>query len=253
MICQICNLQNRKEVDRALIEGYSIVNLAKENNVSYQSMYNHLKNHIHRQLITAVATKESEHQFQLLEKIEGIVNRAERIFRRNYSKGKDVVALKALSEQRSTFELLAKIAAHLQQLKKMELEAQQAGNIHDFGQTIQKAFDVLSIDELKVFQLLSEKIMTGDRSINIELPTKQEIITKFPQGYKPEAQAQDEDIIPIPKMVRGMKPESPLLKDVSDNTNIQKVRPVEHDEIPCYTLKEAKKLNVGYPIPRQSV
>lgn len=59
-----------------------------------------------------------------MERVDKLLGRVEKIFRRNYRKGKDMVALKALSEERNTIELLAKVsfALHQNQLAEVEQE-----------------------------------------------------------------------------------------------------------------------------------
>lgn len=122
MKCVICSHPKRIEIDRAIINSKNLSKVAKTFDVGYTSVFNHAKDHVTRQLATAMEKKESDEGMDLLQRIDQIIRRAEKIFKRNYDTGKDLIALKALDSQKSTIELLAKISYSLHQAKITELE-----------------------------------------------------------------------------------------------------------------------------------
>ena len=157
-VCTICNHKKRLRIDQELVQGLNMSEMTRKYGVGKDALAHHKKNHISRQLVQAWQKKEMDHAGDMLERIEGIVDRAEDIFTRNYEAKKDGVALKALSEQRSTFELLAKIAAHLHQIKAQEGEQDRAKDERENQEAVAEGLQLLTDDELAVLQNLQLKM-----------------------------------------------------------------------------------------------
>lgn len=166
-VCIICSHPHRLSIDRAIVQGANLTQLAKKYGIKYGTMYNHATEHIARQLSQVYEKREAEMNLDLLSNIDKIVSRAEKIFRRNYSKGKDLVALKALSEQRSTFELIAKISYALHQAKILEREQSREDERREEELAMKERLSVLTIEELKLLQRINHKLETQDRSITV--------------------------------------------------------------------------------------
>jgi transposase-like protein len=170
MICKICSHIKRLEIDRAIVGGGSVAEVARRFGVSYDSLWAHSQSHMSKQLAVAMEKKQLEHNYDLLQRIDTIIGRAEDIFHRNYKKGADVTALKALDSQRSTIELLAKISYSLHQAKMAEQELLNQNSV-EFIQNQDaehaKKLEVLTIPELEMLQKLSEKMENQDRSMII--------------------------------------------------------------------------------------
>lgn len=111
MKCKICALQNKtiRAIERAYVGGTPILQISKQYDVPYPSLYAHLQNHLNDKLVKAAETEVSEHGAKLIQEIEKLLERANEIGERNYRKKKDWVALKAINESRSTIALLAQI------------------------------------------------------------------------------------------------------------------------------------------------
>ena len=124
-VCSICNNPKRLELDRLLVEGRSLASIGHQYQVSPDSLRIHRERHLSRQLVQAYEKQELSKSMDLLTRIEDILSKAQNIFDRNYLAKKDDLALRALSEQRNTIELLAKIAAFLHESRAMELQRQQ--------------------------------------------------------------------------------------------------------------------------------
>ena len=160
-VCTICNHPNRLEIDRKIVEGLNLAKIAKNFDVPYHSIYQHSQKHIHRQLAKVLENKQLAVGEELLETINKIITRAERIFKRNYVAKKDLLALKALDSQRNTIQLLSNIASQLHAAKMAELqlakdngEDKQAQLQAEYEQKIQ----ILSLEELRVYQRLVNKV-----------------------------------------------------------------------------------------------
>jgi len=165
MTCSICNNKNKLQIDRMLVQGISHQKIAKQFGVDSQAVWRHAQNHLSHQLVTAYEKKELAESMDLLGRIEQIISRAEKIFRRNYAKNSttgDNLALKSISEQRQTFELLAKIAAFLHESRAMELqlqEQQQADQSREeTTEYINEVLDILTEPEADVWEVLVKRI-----------------------------------------------------------------------------------------------
>lgn len=166
-VCHCCTNSQRLLIDRQLVEGVSIAQVSRSFGIPYNSVFNH-KSHISRQLTQVLARQETIHNFNLLEKIDQIILRAEDLFQRNYDKGRDGLALKALAESRNTVELLAKISFQLEQTRQAELELAriQSGEVTiELQDDFQSKLSVLNSAELQVLVQLQEKLETGDSTI----------------------------------------------------------------------------------------
>lgn len=169
-ICTICKNAKRLEIDRLIVEGRGLTDIAKEFDVSYQSLWNHSQNHVTRQLAQAWDKIQLQQDFDLLGRIDKIISRCEDIFTRNYEAGHDITALKALTEQRSTVELIAKISYNLHQAKIAELQLIKEKSGETEGQLkeeFQKMLTVLSIEELNVYQRIQNKLLHQNTDIII--------------------------------------------------------------------------------------
>ncbi len=174
MRCIICSNPNRLEIDREIVRTGNIARIAKSFGVSYASLYSHSINHVARQLTTAMELKAKENNYDMLDRIENIVKNAEIIFQRNFEKGADVTALKALDSQRATFELLCKISVALHSAKVAEMELNKSDSHDEEELEFQESLKVLSFEELELFAKLMEKIESQDKSIKI-LPKSSEV------------------------------------------------------------------------------
>jgi hypothetical protein len=169
--CKICNDSRRISLDREICAGKDIKNLAKSYNVPYHSLYYHSQHHVTRQLATAMQQKEMTESFDLLHKIDKILSRTEKIFQRNFDKGKDTVALKALRESRGTLELLAKISVFMHQTRADELKNTKTSFTvtvapDDAEDPMELASEKLSASEFETFLYLSEKINRVDEDFD---------------------------------------------------------------------------------------
>jgi hypothetical protein len=171
-ICTICNHPKRLQIDRDIIQGKSHTVIARKYGLSSSEMVSrHATSHLSKQLITAWEAKELDEGMDLLSRIDQLLKRCEKIFRRNYSAGKDGMALKALGEQRQTFQLLLNISTQLHQAKIAELEiAQREDGTHEHQETEQFYEDVAEIltdHELMLLSKLLEKIETRDSDMDV--------------------------------------------------------------------------------------
>jgi transcriptional regulator with XRE-family HTH domain len=180
MVCSICSHSERLRIDRELVQGKTKSEIARQFGVGNDALAQHERKHLSRQLVQAFEKKQEMESFNLLERIERILGRAERIFRRNYSKNTatgDSLALKSISEQRQTFELLAKIAAHLHQVRAMELQMSQTTTDNSLKERAEafaeKAASRLNEKEQDMLESLLSKIEGATKEVIIPAETEQ--------------------------------------------------------------------------------
>jgi len=116
-----------------------------------------------------VASKQLTTNFDLLERINSIIERADVIYTRNFNKHHDGLALKALDSSRNTIELLAKISISLAQAREREAEiAEKQRGIGSEAKELKmaKRMKFLTLDEVKVLSNIRRKMISGDRSID---------------------------------------------------------------------------------------
>ena len=181
-ICLVCNHGARKEIDRQLIAGISPTRIAKEHGLNINSVINHRDRHLSTQLKTAMERKQLTEDFNLLERIDDLLSKAQDIFDRNYAKKRDHLALKALSEQRNTLELLSKISFALHEVKRLETEQEIEQQRYDEEMELQKDLSVLTLPELEMFNLLCQKLESQDKSMKI-IPQKSVKNKGVPQHF----------------------------------------------------------------------
>jgi len=170
-ICTICNHIRRIEMDRALVSGRNVASIAKEYKVSAGSLYHHREHHITRQLATAMQIKSTSESLDILGRIDAILAKTELICQRNFDAGKDGIAIKALTETRSTLELLSKISIAMHSAKMAEEESANENTIEvknlasqEFRQDI---INICTKEERLVLENLMHKIATKDKSLDI--------------------------------------------------------------------------------------
>ena len=169
--CNICTHPQRLEIDKKVIEGCNLSQLAILFGVPYASLYNHAQSHVPRSLARAMEKKLMIEGSKLMEIIENIIQRTEDIFIRNYDKGKDVTALKALDSERNTIQLLSNISAQIHAAKMAELELAKSNSGEDEEQRkLKQAEDLkaLTWDELIVYERFVNKLQNHNADVIIK-------------------------------------------------------------------------------------
>ena len=165
---------NRLDMERLYLQGKTISSISKDFGVSEDQLGYHMRNNLSKQLSSAMAKKELTSSMDMLSEIDSIIIHTKDIFNRNYDRGKDITALKALDSQRSTLELLCKISAYMHQTKLLELQEQQVGDNQGKEEEFREKIKILTLPELKMLLKIQDKLERQDKEIII-IPENQSI------------------------------------------------------------------------------
>ncbi len=234
MSCIICNHTQRLEIDRELVQGKNLTKLARDYGVSTDSLYGHKENHLSRQLVQAYQKKELAESMDLMNRIEDILSKAKNIFDRNYTEKKDDLALRALTEQRSTIELLCKIAAYWHEARAMELHSQQGDyesrRKEEGRENAARACDRLNEKELNLFCKLIEKV--EGRTNEVIVPYTPEFpVSKTSKSGIIEA-APEPIPFDTPNEEITLSEQSSPIETIETEPNPLAVRPIKPTQIP---------------------
>ncbi len=232
MACHICNHPKRLQIDRQLVEGKSFQMISNAYAVDWQAVRRHKENHLSRQLVQAFSRKELGESLDLMNRIDQMLCRAEKIFQRNYDQKRDGLALKALGEQRSTIELLAKIAAYLHESRAMELqtaktdyETQREAEEKEF---INLVLDALNPAEADMWEKLCLKIHGEFEGDVLEYTSE---VWPEPSYYSSKALPETKPSEPVPE---------PAQKFTRTKKGKYKVQEVEPEKLQPYSEKPLK-------------
>src|SRR5687767_2293758 len=122
--CKVCALgpNKVKQVESAYINGTPILQIARNYSVSRESVTYHVEHHLPEKLVKAAEKTFQLDNTHLVEQIDQLYSWMKKIYERNYEKGYDKTALKALAEQRNTLQLLLQISVALHKTKVAEIE-----------------------------------------------------------------------------------------------------------------------------------
>ncbi len=113
-ICKACNHPEREIIDKYLIEGKPIRNIAEHFSLSSSSVFRH-KSHLYETLIKAKGVKEIAQADNLMEQISSLQSRALNILSKTEEAQDWRAATGAIREARGCLELLGKLAGEFKE------------------------------------------------------------------------------------------------------------------------------------------
>ena len=260
MVCQVCTHNKRLIIDRELVAGGNQSAIARNYNISLDSVHRHAKEHISRQLATAFAKKEALENLDLLGEIEDLLARTKNILTEAENKKKYTLALAAIKEARGIYELLCKVAYALHATRQAELELEQAQTeAEHFRPLSSEELTVFSDEELKLAASMGTKILKDDSLIveghrrrsapppNVEFRTYEEPAS---EPYEPEPTIEDEPAYEEPEPeVEETEPEPAPTRRRMRRTRFPaepeselKVKPVEPELLQPYSERPLSAL-----------
>ena len=159
--CLTCSHPQRLQIDRKLVQGHGYAALGREFNLPSQSIRYHSQNHLSRQIAVSYARREVMESSELMEKLHEMIRSGQEIFNRNFEKGRDGLALRAIDSQRLVWELICKIYAHVAEVRRLDQEAERASIEsrieEENAEFLQEAMSRLNNEELVMLDRLVKK------------------------------------------------------------------------------------------------
>jgi len=112
--CKVCGHPDRDNIDINLVAGISFRDLSRRFKIDKSALHRHKKNHIPTTLVKAEKTKELSRANNLIEKIEELRVKAERILRKAEANGDYRTALSGIRELTRIIEILARMQGEIQ-------------------------------------------------------------------------------------------------------------------------------------------
>src|SRR5690625_4913841 len=112
-VCKVCSHQHTEEIEKLIVQGLPHTTIAKKYGIHNLSVRYHAENHLPEKLVQAVAEKDASHAENILGGIHDLLGRTKKILEQAEDRGHNRLALEAIKEARSTYELLSKIAVKL--------------------------------------------------------------------------------------------------------------------------------------------
>ena len=111
--CTVCESPDRDAIDAEVMRGESSYVLADRYGVSPSSIQRHAKRHLSAALAGVQTQEQAERRASLLDRVEGLIERAETLYSAASEEGKSSQALAVLKELRGLLELLGKATGEL--------------------------------------------------------------------------------------------------------------------------------------------
>ena len=113
--CTVCEHEKVEEINRLLLEGVSLRNIAKQYSVSAASLHRHKDGHLPAKLVKAQEAREIAKADTLLDQVAGLRDKALSILDKAEQAGDLRTALQGVREAKGCLELLAKLQGELQE------------------------------------------------------------------------------------------------------------------------------------------
>ena len=107
--CTVCRHNDLNKINSELIQGLTPYELARYYSLNRNSMQRHFENHLPQHLVKANEARAIANADNLLAEMQLLHERTENILTKAEQNNDSLVALRAIREMRSNFELLAKI------------------------------------------------------------------------------------------------------------------------------------------------
>jgi hypothetical protein len=111
--CTICEHEQRDAIDAGIVCGESSYSLAARFGVSASAVQRHAKHHVSAALAAMQTAEQADRRASLLDRVEGLIERAETLYSAASGEGKASQALAVLKELRGLLELLGKATGEL--------------------------------------------------------------------------------------------------------------------------------------------
>lgn len=203
-VCLTCSSSNRLQAERLYVQGKSIAEISRTFGLPYDSVWTHMNEHLSRQLIQAARKKQVIEGTTIINEVEELIKRTKVILDRAEESEKYDIAVRAIAEARSGYELLLKIAVALHDARRDELEQQRLGQEYidreAREEALEEAMKVLTKSECDMYFKLNMKMLKQDTSMIVvpdqDIKIKENSVLKRSKPPKMENYITKEEITP---------------------------------------------------------
>ncbi|XWN36276.1 MAG: hypothetical protein ROO71_09970 [Balneola sp.] len=156
--CRVCAHPKTKQIEDAIIQGIAHTTIADNFGIHHQSVRYHSEHHLSDKLVKAFKRNDQEHAEDILSGIKDLLSRTNAILDEAEANNQKRLALDAIKEARSTYELLSKIAVKLEEYRRNEDQQ----NTDLLEQHLLIGMNALTDNELKTLIDLTGKIHAAD-------------------------------------------------------------------------------------------
>lgn len=155
--CSICESEHLKAIDKSLVDNDSIRAIAERYGMTIGSVHRHKTNHLPVAMIKARQAEEVIHGSALMNRVEKIMARCERISEITTAEGDWTPALGALRELRGCIELLGKLSGEINSAPKIAVQVNTGGESLDVRELSDAELEARIAARLGVAQGVSEE------------------------------------------------------------------------------------------------
>jgi hypothetical protein len=113
-VCIVCQSAKRSEIDQLLINGEAYRSIAKRFDIGESAVYRHQKGHLVKSLVRAKQAEQEANADSLIDQVQALRAKAQRITERAERTGSLDVALKGIRKLRGLVELMGQLNGELQ-------------------------------------------------------------------------------------------------------------------------------------------
>ena len=156
-VCVICSHPKRLRIDRAIVGGKVLADIARTYNVPYQALWGHSRHHLSRQLLKSYQMKQMLDLEAVSHEFQSFFERMKELYNRLEGEEPSHVHAAIARELRAGLESIAKWGISLQTISQQQAQEQ----FQQQSASMKLAFDRLSSQELQMFKYLLAK-MSGE-------------------------------------------------------------------------------------------
>lgn len=172
--CRVCAHPKTKDIEDSIIQGVPHTTIAKQYDIHFQSVRYHSENHLPDKLVKAARDKGQKHADNILSGIKDLLERTNAIMEQAEDDGHNRLALDAIKEARSTYELLSKIAVKMEEYQRKNHQRED-----DYlDKEIEEGLKVLSDEELNALFCLIGKVHEAKPNYELD-PVSRDVVHMY--------------------------------------------------------------------------
>lgn len=168
--CQICCHPMKYQIEKDVMAGLSYQKIGIKYEVGWQSVRGHWISHQNKRMVAAVKKQEMIQDLNMMQEFTALMADIKEQIQKFKDKGKDALSIKATDTLIRLYSTMAQFASVFYQSQvdqnKDEHDEQTALENEEFAESLK----ILTLDELRIYKQLVDKLLKQDKGIKIALP-----------------------------------------------------------------------------------